>query len=428
MREITVQVHAGEGDHVASIARDHGAKNWVRVEGQNSEGTPVDILYIYVSNRKVEGVLEALEAKDLRDVRIALRPQAIFPLDLSEDEAPEQVIDVEARSPLEILLGGLQSIGSWKGFLGYAAAGSLLVWIGLFTNSLTLLIAAMLIAPFAGPAMNVALATAHGDRSLLLHSLARYFAALLVTVLLAAGATWIFGQQAVTTQMVDLSQTASLAPLLPLILGAAGAFNLTQSDRSSLVPGTATGMLVAASLAPPSGLIGIALVLEEWAMARTGIFLVLLQLAGINLTGTLIFRLFGVSAEYKPFGRPDKYIFPVVVTITAAAFVGLLAWQFSNPLWFERASLSQRAVGHVQEVVDTYPWAETVEVSARFTRSEVAGQNSLLIVVYAQLVPDALLQDDVIRAELRDAIDERLAQEEPDITPLVNLQLFQSLP
>ncbi|MGH2416529.1 MAG: DUF389 domain-containing protein, partial [Microcystaceae cyanobacterium] len=44
-----------------------------------------------------------------------------------------------------------------------------------------LLVAAMLIAPFAGPAMNTAIATAWGDRKLLWRSILRYFAALSVT-------------------------------------------------------------------------------------------------------------------------------------------------------------------------------------------------------------------------------------------------------
>jgi hypothetical protein len=51
-----------------------------------------------------------------------------------------------------------------------------------------------------------------------------------------------------------------------IVLGAAGALNLCQSERSSLVSGAATGMLVAASLAPQAGLIRMGAAIGEWEM------------------------------------------------------------------------------------------------------------------------------------------------------------------
>lgn len=101
---------------------------------------------------------------------------ALYP---PEDKAPDQVTDIETRSPIEIFLSGLQSIGSWKGFIGYSVITSIVVWIGLFTNTSYLLVAAMLIAPFAGPAMNTAIATARGDWPLLKEGLIRYFISIL---------------------------------------------------------------------------------------------------------------------------------------------------------------------------------------------------------------------------------------------------------
>ncbi len=149
---------------------------------------------------------------------MALKPPA--------SEAAQQVKDVEHRSPIEVFLSGLQSVGSWKGFLGYAAAAGFVVWIGLFTNTSYLLVAAMLIAPFAGPAMNVAIATARGDRHLLQRSLLRYFAALAVTIVVA-GALSLILQQEVTTSLMNATSTVSaVAVLLPLVAGAAGALNL----------------------------------------------------------------------------------------------------------------------------------------------------------------------------------------------------------
>ncbi len=40
--------------------------------------------------------------------------------------------------------------------------------------------------------------------------------------------------------------------------------NFVQSERSSLVSGAAVGMQVAASLAPPAGLVGMAIAIGRW--------------------------------------------------------------------------------------------------------------------------------------------------------------------
>ena len=202
--------------------------------------------------------------KDLPDLSFTLLPTGVMALHPPANAAAEQVTKVEERSPIEIFLSGLQSTGSWKGFLSYAALAGVIVWIGLYTNTIYLLVAAMLLAPFAGPAMNTALATARGDLQLLRQSILRYFAALSVTIAVTALLSWMLQQQYATNLMLDGSQISSVAVLIPLAAGAAGALSLIQSDRSSLVSGAATGMLVAASLAPPAGIVGMGAAIGRW--------------------------------------------------------------------------------------------------------------------------------------------------------------------
>lgn len=79
--------------------------------------------------------------------------------------------------------------------------------------------------------------------------------------------------------------------------GATGALNLSRSDRSSHVSGAATGMLVAAPLAPPAGTIGMASAIGEWDLVKSGVFILLPQLVGINLSGAVVFGLFGLTPK-----------------------------------------------------------------------------------------------------------------------------------
>jgi uncharacterized hydrophobic protein (TIGR00271 family) len=383
----------------------------------------LDVVIVHVSNRKVEALMQALEG--LPNLQITLNPRGVMGLKPPADEAAQQVTDVAPRSPIEVFLSGLQSVGSWKGFLGYAAAAGVVVWIGLFTNTTYLLVAAMLIAPFAGPAMNVALATARGDRHLLGRSLVRYFAALAVTIAVTGLLTLILRQEVVTEQMVATSTISAVAVLLPIVAGAAGALNLVQSERSSLVSGAAIGMLVAASLAPPAGLVGTAGAMGRWDLTVNGAFMLLLQLVGINLSAAIVFRLYGISAQGARYQRGQAWAFPAILVVTTAALAGLLTWQFSNSPNLQRSSRSQRATAEIQKVVDESGLASLVEANVRFTRPDIQGQNTLLGTVYVQRQQGVEQSTETIRTQLTQNIQTHLLNQGFNVTPLIDVSVLE---
>jgi uncharacterized hydrophobic protein (TIGR00341 family) len=422
MRQLIIQVPKGQGQTVLDLAKSYNGANLAQFEANNNEGE-IDVVIVNISNREVEKLLGDLE--DLSNVHITLTPTGVMALQPPASEAPEQVKDVEERSPIEIFLSGLQSIGSWRGFLGYAALAGVVVWIGLYTNTSYLLVAAMLIAPFAGPAMNVAIATARGDRFLLWRSLLRYFSALGVTIAITFLLSLILQQEIPTSLMIDRSQISAVAVLLPLAAGAAGALNLVQSERSSLVPGAATGMLVAASLAPPAGIVGMACAIGRWDLAKGGLFLLLLQLCGINLTAAILFRIFGLSTKGSRYKRGKKGVFPITLSVTLIALLGLLGWQFSTSPSLERSTRTQRANVQVQKAIEEVGLAQLVESNVRFTRPEIPGQNTLLSVVYVQRKPGVKMSDAEISDRITRAVQNRLQEEGFNVTPLVSVNVLK---
>ncbi len=176
MRLLILQVPRGEGDRVIKAAQSHRGTNSSLVHSSDIDGNAIDQIIIHLPNAQVGPFMADVE--QVPDLRVALLPSGIVTLQPPPSEIAGQAVDVTPRSAFEVFVSGLQSIGSWKGFLSYAAIAGVVVWLGLYTNTIYLLVAAMLIAPFAGPAMNAALATARGDFDLLWHSLLRYFAAL----------------------------------------------------------------------------------------------------------------------------------------------------------------------------------------------------------------------------------------------------------
>ena len=335
----------------------------------------------------------------------------------------EHIKNVQLLSPLEVWLNGLQSIGSWRGFLGYASLAAVVAWVAMLTNSVFLLVAAMILAPFAGPAMNLAIATA-GDASLAWKSLARYGAALLVTGLATALLTFALGQRVATNMMLEIGRISASAALLPLAAGAAAALNLVQAERSSLVGGTAVGVLVAASLAPPSALIGMAGALGLWPLAQNGAFLVLLQLAVINLSGALVFRLRGLNPEGSLYNPGQRRVVWISAGISLALLAALLAWQFSDPPVLRRASQEREAVSVIQEVVAEQPLVRLVDATVRITRDTSSGaQEYLLAIVY--VAPRGEGVGSEIEADIRRAIRERILEDGFDLPPYITVTLLE---
>jgi uncharacterized hydrophobic protein (TIGR00271 family) len=421
MRQLIIEVPRGCGQRVLDIAKSHNAANVAQFEAKSSDEL-IDLTIVHVSNRQVEKLLADLQ--DLPELHITLLPTGVIALKPPANEAPQQVTNVEERSPIEIFLSGLQSVGSWRGFLGYAAVAGFVVWIGLYTNTSYLLVAAMLIAPFAGPAMNTAIATARGDRILLGRSLLRYFAALAVTIVTACLLSLILRQEIPTSLMLDSSQVSAVAVLIPLTAGAAGALNLVQSERSSLVSGAAAGMLVAASLAPPAGIVGMGTALGRWDLAIDALFLLLLQLGGINLSAALLFRIYGLSTQGTRYQRGQKWVTRSALAITVVALIGLLTWQFSNAPNLERSSRAQQANAEVQKAVEQVGLAQLVESNVRFTRPNIQGQNTLLSVLYVQRKPGVKQSEREISNQIKSAVQKRLKEQGFNVTPLIDVTVL----
>jgi uncharacterized hydrophobic protein (TIGR00271 family) len=425
MRQLLLEIPRGCGAEALEIVRGTGGINLARLEAGDPDG-PVDLVIAHVGNAEVGPLLEKLER--LPNLRVTFAPQGVLALRPPAEGAPEQVKEVQHRSPIEIFLSGLQSVGSWKAFLGYALISGIVAWIGLLTETIYLLTAAMLIAPFAGPAMNAAIATARGDRVLLGRSLLRYFAALAVNVAAAAGLSLAYRLDIATPTMVAVSQVSAATALLPLAAGAAGALNLSQSERSSLVSGAATGMLVAAALAPPASLVGMALALRRFDMVGSGLFVLLLQVVGINLAGALVFRAYGLSPQGPRFQRGDSKVVVLSLAVTTLVLAALVTGQFSRAPALERSSRAQRAAAVVREAVDDSGLAHLVEANVRFTRAQVPGQETLLGVIYVQRAADlaGTPSDEELSRRLTRAIQGRLVSEGFQVEPLVDVNVLSA--
>ncbi len=417
MRRVTVQVAHGSGGDVADVARDCGGLDVALVEAQSDRGETVELVTFSIGNAQLGSVLSKID--DIAEPHVSFEPRGVIALRPPAGEAAAQVVDVQPRSPIEVYLSGLQSVGSWRAFLSYAAAAGIIVWIGLFTERMVLLVAAMLIAPFAGPAMNAALATARGDLDLFWRSLVRYVAAIALAILTAFVLSVVMSEKIATGLMVQESMISSVAVILPVTAGAAGALNLCQSERNSLVSGAATGMLIAASLAPPAGIVGMAAAIGEWPMAKSGAFLILLQIAGINLSGAIVFRIYGVGPSGARLKRGESGLPRALGAASLAVLAGLVAWQVITAPNLQRSSVAQRATQEARETIENSGMAKVIKLDGQFTRANIPGQNTLLVTGYVQPAGHG---GGAVKRNLESSVEKRLRRDYA-VEPIVDLTL-----
>lgn len=334
MRQLIIKIPEGHKDKVHDLVEKYKGKNTINLSGE--EG---DVFYIYLPNEKVNDFLKEID--EFEKPEITLIPRGVISLYPPASESPHQVADVQPKSSLEIYLGGIQSVGSMFGLIGYSFVAGIIVWIGLFTSTTYLLVAAMLVAPFAGPAMNAALATAAGKMDLLRSSLSRYAIAIGTGIFASFLLTLIFPLQTLTPLMEQVSQVSKFALFLPLISGFAGAINICQSERDSLVSGAAVGILVAASLAPPVGLVGAGIYMMDWQVVFSSLFRILLQLLGIHLAATFVFYFYGkVTPQGVRFLKGSKKAGLITTFIVVAGIGAMMFWQFSQPPYLRKASMN----------------------------------------------------------------------------------------
>lgn len=390
MRQLLLQVPRGRGDDILVTAEGYERSNALVIPARTTEDER-DLVLVHVPNDKVDRLLEEVQS-DV-DLHATLVPRGMLTLSPPADEPPEPLLDVSPRSPIEFLLFGLQSAGSWPTFLAYAVISSAVAWIGLYSGTVYLLTAAMLIAPFAGPAVNTAIGSASGRLRLLRHSIARYFAAIAVGATTAGLMALVFGQDVPTELMVELSSLSASYVLLPLLAGAAGALYLVQTEHSNLISGAAVGMLVAASLAPPTGILGAAVAIADWGMAARASYLITLQLTGINLVAAGVFRYYGLNARPVRLSHGRGAVWPVAVALSGVLFLGLAALPMIGGTTWEQRDLTLEARHGVVEVVRDLEHVELLDVTVR-----TAGfsEGHLLVDVSLSTRPD--LADEVRRS------------------------------
>ena len=431
MRQIQVHLPVSAVERAAQIARDCGDTAPMsldaREHGRRAAGADAlasALLIATVPNHRVGEFLDRVEG--CGPTQLVLVPRGVLPMQPPLERVREQVRDVSSRSTLELVVGSLQSLGSWRGMLVYAALSGIVAAYGVIFDTSYLLTAAMLIAPMGAPAMVCVVGAAMGDATMLRRGLLRFGAALLVLAVTAALLGLAVRLQLSTATMEQISSLSLWTVLLAVGGGAAGAISQVSADRDSLVTGTATGFLVAVSLSPPAAVLGLSVALGRWGYVQLMSFLLVLTLSGIIAGGWAALALFGVRPGDVSADRGSRSVRLSLGAVAIVLTAAMVAWQAALVPRFRKADLARDAMSLAREVVREQGEARLLESAAHFTRPDLPGVPGEALLLTVQAQPRDRVSDDVgdrIGRELQRRIGERVRNRLQGVVPFVTVTM-----
>lgn len=236
--------------------------------------------------------------------------------------------------------------------------------MGLLTDSVAIIIGAMLVAPLMSPILGMGLASITGDGHLLRDSILGVIQGAIVAVIVSFLWTLlnrnlpfillqdIPGEVLVRTNPSPIDLTVAVAG------GVAAAYALAQPHLSSALPGVA----IATALMPPLCTVGVGLALDRMDIAGGAGLLFVTNAVAIAFAATLVF--FSLGFGPKPITEanrlPRSLIFAALLTISLMVPLTYLSVDFVQDAT-ERARIEDLVQEEVEKTLD----AELVEMSFR---------------------------------------------------------------
>jgi uncharacterized hydrophobic protein (TIGR00341 family) len=175
-------------------------------------------------------------------------------------------------------------------YIIFVVLSTIVAAIGLLKNNVAIIIGAMVIAPFLGPNVALALSTTLGDYKLRNDAFKAIVVGFSIVIIFAIAMGYLFEVDPAITEIASRTQAGISDILLALASGAAGVLAFTTGAPAVLI-----GVMVAVALLPPLTVLGLLIGSGEYNLALGALLLFLTNVICINLAGVITFLLQGVS-------------------------------------------------------------------------------------------------------------------------------------
>ena len=216
--------------------------------------------------------------------------------------------DVQHREVLKELYERADMTGSYVAALLFA---NLIALLGLLSNSVAVVIGAMLISPLMGPIFSLGLSFAMGNLMLARKAARIISISVLMTVFVAALFTVLSPLKEATPEILARTHPNIYDLLVAIFSGAIGAIALCTRKNYLF---TTTGIAIATAVIPPLSVVGYGVGTLQLAMAMGGFLLFFTNLVAIVISTVIVFMLLRFRSSM---GEESNYPLKLRVRILA---------------------------------------------------------------------------------------------------------------
>ena len=196
-------------------------------------------------------------------------------------------------------------------FMTLLILATMIATLGLFINSSSVIIGAMLLAPLMQPIVSLSMGVLRQDRALLSSGAKTIFIGVLAVLFTAAIIALLTPIEQLTTEMNGRLSPTILDLFVAIVSGAAAAY----AKSNEKILGSLAGVAIAVALVPPVAVAGIGLGWSDWHMFSTAFLLFITNLVGIVLAAAFTFVILGFSPIHV--AKKGILIWLAIVTVVA---------------------------------------------------------------------------------------------------------------
>lgn len=246
---------------------------------------------------------------------------------------------------------------------------TMLASLGLFLNSASVVIGAMVLAPLMAPIISLSMGLLRGDLALTQKSLATLVTGIVLALLFSATMAFLLPYEKATAEILARTNPSILDLLVAVISGIAGAYANARENIAKSMPGVA----IAVALVPPLCVSGIGLGWLNLNIFLNALLLFLTNLAGIILAASITFLMLG----YAPFSRAARGVGLSVIMAAAVAV----------PLYFSFLGIIQSA--KIERLLTSHSYAiSDQEIYLRDIRIRNEGKIIINAALHSQTIPN----------------------------------------
>lgn len=277
----------------------------------------------------MDAMQSALSAQE--DWRITLLPvETTIPVPSEEKRENEAKSEAEANkiggmTREEILNAVWRNAAADQTYILFVVLSTIVAALGMITDSVAVVVGAMVIAPLLGPNLAFSVGVALGDTKLIFRALATNAIGIGIALCLSVAIAMIWPFDMSSGELMARSEVGFDGMAIALASGAAAALSLVTGVSSALV-----GVMVAVALLPPTSAIGLFLGAGDMEHALGAALLLAVNLVSVNLAAHTVF--FWRNVRPRTFyeekkARRGRIISAVIWVVLLVALAALMGWR-----------------------------------------------------------------------------------------------------